>query len=84
MFGRAIGLSQSEVSLIEMKNKEITPYLARKIEKEFLLPPEWMDRDNAGLLLTANEFDLVTSFKKVPSKIQQLLLNLVKEVTGKK
>ena len=73
-FGRAVGLSQNVVSQIEGKKRVISSYLARKLEKEFSLPIDWMDRDNAGLMLSSDEFALVNCVRNIPESIRQPLL----------
>ena len=62
-FGRALGLTQSEVSDYNMGKAPITDYLSRRIEKEFKLPAGWMDRPNVGLMLTAQEYELLTKIR---------------------
>jgi len=74
--GPTINLTQSEVSQIETEKKEISNYLARKIEKSYSLPDGWMDRDNASLLLTAEEFEFIGSLRRLSAEIREHLLNL--------
>ena len=79
-FGRAIGLNQSEVSQYNTGKKAISNYRARDIEREFKLPAGWMDRANARLLLSADEYELIERVRQrgdgTAKSLVQLLDNL--------
>ncbi len=78
--GPTIGLSQPDISQIEREKKEISNYLARKIEKSYSLPDGWVDRDNASLKLTAEEFEFIGSLRRLSDEIRERLLNLMDEI----
>ena len=58
-FGKTIGLNQSEVSDYNMGKRKIDDLLSREIEREYALPTRWMDRPNAGVRLTTDEYELL-------------------------
>ena len=62
-FGRVLNLTQSEVSNYNMSKTPIGDYLSRRIESEFKLPVGWMDRPNVNLMLTAQEYELLTKVR---------------------
>lgn len=82
-FGKLLGRSQTEISQYEMRDKPLSDYFARDIEKKLKLPTGWMDRDNANLFLDEQEFDLVKSFRRQPDMVRQRLLELISALSTK-
>jgi transcriptional regulator with XRE-family HTH domain len=81
--GRALNLTQGEVSQIETGKKGISQYFARRLEKEFSLPVGWMDRNNADLRLVESEFQLVSALRELPVEVGRKILDLVNVLSAK-
>lgn len=81
--GRALNLTQTEVSQIETGKKSISSYFARRIEKSFSLPEGWMDRNNADLRLTEDEFKLVSALRELPIDVRRKISDLVNALDAK-
>ena len=76
-FGRALGLSQPDISGYNTRKKPISDYLSRRIEKEFGLPKGWMDRPNARLMLTADEYDLLMKVRERKGNAAAVLVKML-------
>ena len=83
-FGQAIGLNQTRVSQINMGDREIDDRFARKLEREFGKPTGWMDRDNFGIGLTAEEFALIIATRTLALPARLSLLQFLEAVANAK
>jgi transcriptional regulator with XRE-family HTH domain len=79
-FGRAFNRNQTEVSRLETGKDDVSDYLAKEIERGLGLPDGWLSRNNAELLLSAPEYEMVGALRCLDAAVAQRVTDLVREL----
>jgi hypothetical protein len=82
--GELFGYSQPDISLFEGGKKSIPDLLCKKIESELDLPTGWMSRDNKGIRLSAEEYELIVGLRSITPKVNQQIHSLINELRSYK
>ena len=77
---KALKFTSTELSLIKTGEKEISDRACEQVESELRKPSGWMSRDNLGINLTADEYELVLVFRSLSSEIRKYFLNLMNAI----
>ena len=72
----ALNLTPTELSKLKSGDKEISDSACGRIECELGKPRGWMDRDNLGINLTADEYEFVLKLRTLSPEVRKHLIDL--------